>query len=65
MEKYKELHTVVENMYSNKDSRKLLFLQTMGENECKQVKRALKVLSRFLLVQWEGKLGQCKPMEMV
>ncbi len=65
MTEFKELQTIAGELYSTEEMKQWLFSHTRDENEYQQVRRALKVLSKFHPVEWQGKPGNRHPVEVV
>lgn len=64
MSDIKELQNMAGSLYNNVDMKNWLFAHTRSQEEYEQVRRALKILSGFQPVEWIGKAGSRKPVEI-
>ena len=64
MNQFQNLQATAKELYSNEETRKWLFTHTRTEGEYAIVRHALKTLAEYRPVEWQGKPGNRRPVEV-
>lgn len=64
MTEIRDLQATASELYNSVELKKWIFTHTRNESEYYAIRNALKVLSSWQPVEWQGEQGECVPLEV-
>ncbi|AGB48933.1 hypothetical protein Metho_0677 [Methanomethylovorans hollandica DSM 15978] len=64
MTEIRDLQTTAAELYNSVENKKWIFTHTRNETEYYAIRNALKVLSNWQPVEWQGEPGERVPVEV-